>query len=113
MIGSLILYLGSVRAGRLLHASILRNIMTSPMVFFDTNPIGRILNRFSKDIDTVDNMIARSFHSWLGCTLRCITVPFVVAYTTPLFIAVAIPLGIFYYVIQVGIFSKLQVDFLL
>jgi len=29
----------------------------SPMAFFDTTPLGRIINRFSKDIDEVDLMI--------------------------------------------------------
>lgn len=102
MSGSLALYLGSVRAGRIIHADLMKNIIASPMMFFDTTPVGRILNRFSKDIDVVDNTIARSFHSWFGCTLKCITVPVVVAYTTPMFITVAVPMAIFYIVVQVG-----------
>jgi ABC-type multidrug transport system fused ATPase/permease subunit len=35
----------------------LEHILTSTMAFFDTTPIGRIINRFSKDIDEVDLMI--------------------------------------------------------
>ena len=39
-----------VRAARLLHEDMLVNVFKSPMSFFDTTPIGRILNRFSRDI---------------------------------------------------------------
>ena len=35
----------------------LEHILTSTMALFDTTPIGRIINRFSKDIDEVDLMI--------------------------------------------------------
>lgn len=29
--------------------------MKAPMVFFDSTPVGRILGRFAKDIEEVDN----------------------------------------------------------
>ena len=40
-----------------LHKEMLEHILLSTMAFFDTTPIGRIINRFSKDIDEVDLMI--------------------------------------------------------
>lgn len=54
VIGSLALYLGNVRAGGIMHADMLGNIVAAPMNFFDTTPVGRILNRFSHDLDVVD-----------------------------------------------------------
>ena len=97
----LCLYVGNVGAGRVLHTGLLKNMLASPMSFFDTTPLGRILNRFSKDLDVVDSTIAQNFHVWLACTLRVLSVPVVIGYSTPLFIAVAAPLGIFYFVVQV------------
>ncbi|XP_070609870.1 ATP-binding cassette sub-family C member 5 isoform X1 [Erythrolamprus reginae] len=45
---------GTLRASSRLHDELFRRILRSPMKFFDTTPVGRILNRFSKDMDEVD-----------------------------------------------------------
>ena len=45
-----LLYLSSIRASKTLFTSLLKTIMRAPMSFFDTTPIGRVLNRFSKDM---------------------------------------------------------------
>ncbi|XP_071950511.1 ATP-binding cassette sub-family C member 5-like isoform X2 [Antedon mediterranea] len=37
-----------------MHDIVFKRVVTCPMSFFDTNPLGRILNRFSKDLDEVD-----------------------------------------------------------
>ena len=41
---------GSMIGSKRLHDGMLHNILRSPMSFFDTTPLGRILNRFSKVI---------------------------------------------------------------
>ncbi|XP_043911577.1 ATP-binding cassette sub-family C member 2 [Protopterus annectens] len=91
---------GAIRASRLLHSNLLHNILRAPMVFFDTTPTGRIVNRFAKDIFTVDEAIPMSFRSWLACFLGVIGTLFVICLATPLFTAVIIPLAIFYFFVQ-------------
>jgi ABC-type multidrug transport system, ATPase and permease components len=48
---------GTIRAARRLHLMVLTNILHSCMSFFDTTPLGRILSRCGKDVDTVDNIL--------------------------------------------------------
>lgn len=46
-----------VDAGNSLHDSMLRAVLAAPLRFFQENPIGRILNRFSGDMNTIDEML--------------------------------------------------------
>ncbi|KZT73163.1 hypothetical protein DAEQUDRAFT_808686 [Daedalea quercina L-15889] len=47
-------------ASKKLHSDALTRVMYAPMSFFETTPLGRIMNRFAKDIDTVDNLLGDS-----------------------------------------------------
>uniref|UniRef100_A0A8C8DMC2 ATP-binding cassette sub-family C member 5 n=1 Tax=Oryzias sinensis TaxID=183150 RepID=A0A8C8DMC2_9TELE len=44
----------TVKAASVLHDKLFRRLLLSPMRFFDTTPLGRILTRFSRDMDEVD-----------------------------------------------------------
>lgn len=46
-----------IAAAAKLHQHLLNNVLRLPMSFFDVNPTGRILSRFSKDIDDIDKTI--------------------------------------------------------
>jgi ABC-type multidrug transport system fused ATPase/permease subunit len=48
-----------MRASINLHNKMFSAILRGAMRFFDTNPSGRILNRFSKDIGTIDELLPR------------------------------------------------------
>uniref|UniRef100_A0A8C5TS46 Canalicular multispecific organic anion transporter 1 n=1 Tax=Malurus cyaneus samueli TaxID=2593467 RepID=A0A8C5TS46_9PASS len=88
---------GAMRASRIMHQQLLSNILRVPMSFFDTTPTGRIVNRFAKDIFTVDETIPMSFRSWLNCFMAIISTLLVICLATPFFALVIIPLSVFYY----------------
>lgn len=61
------LALGTLRAASTLHFHMLHNILQCSMSFFDTTPVGRIINRFGKDVDVLDNSIPVSIRAWINC----------------------------------------------
>ena len=102
---SISLYNGVLRAAEHLHVGILFNILRSPMSFFDTTPVGRVLNRFGKDVDVLDNVLAFIIRGVIMCFLGVASVPIIIGMSTPLFLTTLIPLGIFYMIVQVCSFS--------
>lgn len=118
-ISTLSLFLCALRAARYLHNYLLHNILRAPTTtFFDITPTGRILNRFSSDINSVDSDLPAIFHSWAFCFFRVsfaflfirsncvIFFPKVLATFTVIsisvywFLIVIIPVGILYYFAQ-------------
>ncbi|XP_064319960.1 ATP-binding cassette sub-family C member 2 isoform X2 [Phalacrocorax carbo] len=87
---------GSMRASQVMHQQLLSNILRVPMSFFDTTPTGRIVNRFAKDIFTIDETIPMSFRSWLSCFMAIISTLLMISLATPFFALIIIPLSIFY-----------------
>lgn len=49
--------LGCLNAAALFHNTLLHSILRAPAEFFDTTPCGRILARFSKDIEVMDSTL--------------------------------------------------------
>lgn len=59
-----------LRAGKTLHDQMLRALLRSPVSFFDSTPLGRIINRFSKDQTSVDEDLPSALTSYLTCLLN-------------------------------------------
>uniref|UniRef100_A0A1I8GXG4 ABC-type glutathione-S-conjugate transporter n=1 Tax=Macrostomum lignano TaxID=282301 RepID=A0A1I8GXG4_9PLAT len=89
-----------VISSRQLHSKMLSNILKAPMSFFDTTPVGRIVNRFSRDIETIDSLLPQMFRSWISTFFNVVSTVIVISYSTPLFMTVIVPLGLLYFFIQ-------------
>ncbi|XP_037660286.1 canalicular multispecific organic anion transporter 1 isoform X2 [Choloepus didactylus] len=101
LIGNLWSAHGTLHAASILHRKLLNNILRAPMRFFDTTPIGRIVNRFAGDISTVDETLPTSLRSWVLCFLGIISTLIMICMATPIFTVIIIPLSIIYVSIQI------------
>lgn len=99
---AIILSLGMVTAAGRLHHKMLRKILRAPMAFFDTTPVGRITNRFSADIDIMDNTLPLTFRITLNSLFLALSTLIVCTINTPYFAAVIVPMAILYYFIMVN-----------
>jgi len=91
---------GSIKGSKLFHEKMFKAVIRSPMSFFDTTPIGRILNRFSKDQLTIDESIARTLGMFLNTFCQVFGSIIVIALVSPFIIIAMIPVAALFYFIQ-------------
>ena len=81
-----------------MHRNILRRILAAPVSFFDTTPLGRVLNRFSSDITQIDEKLAYTFGWCVGLVFALLGIVGSISYSTKgIFLAVVPFLLIIYY----------------
>uniref|UniRef100_A0A8C0ICR5 Canalicular multispecific organic anion transporter 2 n=1 Tax=Bubo bubo TaxID=30461 RepID=A0A8C0ICR5_BUBBB len=100
LICSFTLAMGGINAARTLHAALLENKFHTPQSFYDTTPTGRIINRFSKDIYVIDEVIPPTILMFLGTFFTSLSTMIVIIASTPLFAVVIVPLAILYFFVQ-------------
>uniref|UniRef100_A0A4W3JB13 ATP-binding cassette, sub-family C (CFTR/MRP), member 9 n=1 Tax=Callorhinchus milii TaxID=7868 RepID=A0A4W3JB13_CALMI len=87
-------------AAKNLHRNLLNKIILSPLRFFESTPLGQILNRFSADTNIIDQHIPPTLESLTRSTLLCLSAIGVISYVTPVFLIAMVPFGIAFYFIQ-------------
>ncbi|XP_010213933.1 PREDICTED: canalicular multispecific organic anion transporter 2 isoform X2 [Tinamus guttatus] len=100
LISSFTLAMGGIKAARTLHAGLLENKFHTPQSFYDTTPTGRIINRFSKDIYVIDEVIPPTIMMFLGTFFTSLSTMIVIIASTPLFAVVIVPLALLYFFVQ-------------
>ncbi|KAI8811080.1 P-loop containing nucleoside triphosphate hydrolase protein [Cladochytrium replicatum] len=87
---------GSMNASRRIHVKFLDSLMRAPIRFFETTPIGQIMNRVTKDTDGIDwvsNIVGNSVHA----ILYCLFVFIMVSLFVPGLALAIFPIGYMYY----------------
>jgi len=97
---SLSVYWGGYKASKTLHEGLLKRVVYAPMSWFDTTPLGRILNRFSKDVASVDDILPRTFSMFFKCVFDVLATLVVITVATPPFLAVMVPVFLIYFFTQ-------------
>ncbi|KAM4788298.1 ATP-binding cassette sub-family C member 4 isoform 11-T11 [Cyanocitta cristata] len=96
IIRSLLVFRVLVNSGQNLHNKMFQSILKAPVLFFDRNPIGRILNRFSKDIGHLDDLLPLTFLDFVQTLLQIFGVVAVAVAVIPWILIPLIPLFILF-----------------
>ena len=93
------IFWGSLRASRTLHTRLLQSVSRAKLQFFDTTPLGQLMNRFSKDIEAIDQDVAPVAVGVLGCLFSMISIVILISVITPGFLIAGFFITIIYFAI--------------
>ncbi|KAL0738072.1 hypothetical protein Bca4012_014282 [Brassica carinata] len=91
---------GGLKAAVRVHSALICKLINAPIQFFDQTPSGRILNRFSSDLYTIDDSLPFILNILLANFVGLLGIVVVLSYVQVLFLLLLLP---FWY-----IYSKLQ-----
>ncbi|XP_052900938.1 ATP-binding cassette sub-family C member 4-like [Anopheles moucheti] len=97
---SISFYQTSVRASQNLHDSMFAGCVSTTMRFYDTNPSGRILNRFSKDMGSVDELLPKAMLDASQIILSLCGTLVVTVIVNPLFLVPLAVLGVIFWFVR-------------
>lgn len=91
---------GGVCAAKKVQVLLLNTIMNAKTYFFDSTPLGRIINRFSSDLYTVDDSLPFILNIFLASAFGLLGTIVVCAYSVPWIALVLVPLTFVYFDVQ-------------
>jgi ABC-type multidrug transport system fused ATPase/permease subunit len=88
-----------VHASKQIHKSMLSAILYNPLSFFDITPLGRITNRFSSDLYSIDSTLPVTFFEWINLYIQLFSLCMIIILKLWYFIFLLAPMVIaFYYI---------------
>ncbi|XP_005100698.1 multidrug resistance-associated protein 5 [Aplysia californica] len=98
---SLLLTKTVLKAATCLHNKAFTKVLRCPMPFFDSTPLGRIVNRFSADLDEIDMRLPMNAEIFLTNILQVIAGLAMIAYVSPWFLIALVPFGALFFFLMV------------
>lgn len=92
-------FLTGIRASNRIFKQVLTTILRARLRFFDKTPLGRIMNRFSKDIESVDQELTPFAEATFACLVSCVSVLVLITAITPGFLVFACVIAYLYYLV--------------
>eukprot|EP00743_Colponemidia_sp_Colp-15_P010397 GILK01011444.1.p1 GENE.GILK01011444.1~~GILK01011444.1.p1 ORF type:complete len:917 (-),score=147.12 GILK01011444.1:177-2837(-) len=89
--------LSAGKAAKRLHDKLISSIINAPMKFFDSVPVGWIINRFSQDQSTIDDNLGGTLHTFITNIFAVGGAVCIICTATPFFLLFFIPLSLFYW----------------
>ena len=93
------IFWGSLRASRTIHTRLLEAVSRARLQFFDTTPLGPLMDRFSMDIEAIDQEVAPVAVGVLGCMFSMISIVVLISVITPGFLIAGFFITIIYFAI--------------
>lgn len=90
----------SARAGQTIHDLALSGVLNSTIRFFDSTPMGRVLNRFSRDMEGVDDHLSWNFEQSFKSLAQTIGSLILIVSILPIILLVLVPVLFIYYRLQ-------------
>lgn len=81
----------------MLHDAMLNSILRAPMVFFHTNPLGRIINRFAKDLGDIDRNVALFVNMFLAQVSQLLSTFVLIGIVSTISLWAIMPLLVLFY----------------
>ena len=98
-----------MNASRSLHKRMIRSVLATPVRFFDLNPIGRLMNRFSKDMSVLDENIPQTVFDFMHCAMLVISPICVIVYLNQsMLIPLVVVLVLFLYIRKYCLVSLME-----
>jgi len=90
----------AITAGESLHSRALKGILSTKMNYFDNNPSGRIINRFSRDLDAIEKDLSWSLEEAFMALLNSVGAVLVMLFAIPVMIVAVLPVLVLYWGLQ-------------
>ena len=84
-------------ASEVMHGKLTRNVLNAPLGFYESTPVGRLTQRFTRDLDQVDQQLPGSFSQLVSSTLSIISALAAIVFVTPSFAFIIIPVMLMYF----------------
>ena len=90
---ALTLTIAGTEASKTLMSKAIERTLHAPMSFFDTTPLGRIVNRFSKDVDIMDNNLTDAIRMYFFTLVMILSVFILIIVYFYFFVIALVPLA--------------------